>query len=238
MTVREQRFLPGKEGQTISQETKKKPAPPAKPLPPKPQPQLPVPPREPLPLDLGWGCEWPGYTKAELVKAFPDNSMCQLKTPAPSTPPVPPQLIEALRHLPLTKPVLSIQPKDKAWVNVPEIGFTTTPPDQTIESTIFGKPIKIHAHTIAYTWNWGDGVSSTSHEPGKPYPHETVTHTYTRPGTYSLSLTITISATYTNSDGVTQTIPGTISLTSDSQKLQVIEHHTVLVSPPNSWSFK
>lgn len=236
ITIHERRIIPGKPGQTTKHhEPASNPAP--KPLPPKPKPQLPVPTREPLPKEIGlWSCEWPGYSKAELAKSFPDNLVCQGDSNVNKTtsqPPIPPQLIEAARHLPLTKPVLSIQPTGKAWVNVPEIVFTTTPQDQTIHSTILGKPITIHAHTIAYTWHWGDGSDSISHEPGHPYPYETVTHVYTQPGTYKLSLTITVSATYTNANGVTQTIPGTTTLTSNPQPLRVVERHTVLVSPPD-----
>ena len=45
---------------------------------------------------------------------------------------------------------------------------------------LLGFHVDVHISPVTYIWHWGDGTTTTTHRPGRPYPARDVTHTYRR----------------------------------------------------------
>lgn len=141
----------------------------------------------------------------------------------------PAMVLSAFRRLPLAPSPLVVQP-DRGWVlvNKPTVVHADGGP-QTLTTTILGTAVTITATPTSYAWDFGDGATLATTEPGMPWPAGTLTHTYQRVGTYGITLATTWSATYTVAgDPVVRAVPGTATTTSTSQ-LEVRERRAYLV---------
>ena len=54
----------------------------------------------------------------------------------------------------------------------------TSPDKQTFNITLLGTPIEVEATPVSFNWDWGDGQSFETTDPGTPYPNYTVSHAY------------------------------------------------------------
>ena len=54
----------------------------------------------------------------------------------------------------------------------------TSPDKQTFNITLLGTPIEVEATPTSFNWDWGDGQSLDTTDPGSPYPNYTVSHPY------------------------------------------------------------
>jgi len=54
----------------------------------------------------------------------------------------------------------------------------TSPDKQTFNITLLGTPIEVEATPTSFNWDWGDGQSFETTDPGTPYPNYTVSHAY------------------------------------------------------------
>ena len=54
----------------------------------------------------------------------------------------------------------------------------TSPNKQTFNITLLGTPIEVEATPVSFNWDWGDGQSLETTDPGSPYPNYTVSHPY------------------------------------------------------------
>ena len=54
----------------------------------------------------------------------------------------------------------------------------TSPDKQTFNITLLGTPIEVEATPVSFNWDWGDGQSFDTTDPGTPYPNYTVSHAY------------------------------------------------------------
>ena len=54
----------------------------------------------------------------------------------------------------------------------------TSPDKQTFNITLLGTPIEVEATPVSFNWDWGDGQSFDTTDPGSPYPNYTVSHPY------------------------------------------------------------
>ena len=54
----------------------------------------------------------------------------------------------------------------------------TSPGKQTFNITLLGTPIEVEATPVSFNWDWGDGQSFDTTDPGTPYPNYTVSHAY------------------------------------------------------------
>lgn len=72
----------------------------------------------------------------------------------------------------------TIQP-DRGWVyaNMPTIVMADGDA-QMHAASLLGADVDIRATPATFTWTWGDGDQTVTHDPGALYPHQTVTHTY------------------------------------------------------------
>ena len=54
----------------------------------------------------------------------------------------------------------------------------TSPNKQTFNITLLGTAIEVEATPVSFNWDWGDGQSFDTTDPGTPYPNYTVSHAY------------------------------------------------------------
>ena len=54
----------------------------------------------------------------------------------------------------------------------------TSPDKQTFNITLLGTPVEVEATPTSFNWDWGDGQSFETTDPGSPYPNYTVSHPY------------------------------------------------------------
>ena len=54
----------------------------------------------------------------------------------------------------------------------------TSPDKQTFNITLLGTPIEVEATPTSFNWDWGDGQTFDTTDPGAPYPNYTVSHPY------------------------------------------------------------
>lgn len=100
---------------------------------------------------------------------------------------------------------------------------------------ILGAAVTIRATPARFTWTWGDGESTTTTDPGRPYPNATVTHAYGRAlDSASVSLTTTWTGEYRIGAGTWADFDTSIATTSPAVSLQVLHPRSVLVAGPAS----
>ena len=66
----------------------------------------------------------------------------------------------------------------------------TSPDKQTFNITLLGTAIEVEATPTSFNWDWGDGQSFETTDPGSPYPNYTVSHPYEVTGNGLLPLVI------------------------------------------------
>ena len=54
----------------------------------------------------------------------------------------------------------------------------TSPDKQTFNITLLGTAIEVEATPVSFNWDWGDGQTFDTTDPGSPYPNYTVSHPY------------------------------------------------------------
>ena len=54
----------------------------------------------------------------------------------------------------------------------------TSPDKQTFNITLLGTAVEVEATPVSFNWDWGDGQSFETTDPGTPYPNYTVSHAY------------------------------------------------------------
>ena len=54
----------------------------------------------------------------------------------------------------------------------------TSPDKQTFNITLLGTAIEVEATPTSFNWDWGDGQTFETTDPGTPYPNYTVSHAY------------------------------------------------------------
>jgi hypothetical protein len=143
----------------------------------------------------------------------------------------PAMVLAAFRRLPLAPSPLVVQP-DRGWVlvNKPTVVHADATP-QTLTTTVLGTAVTIAATPTSYAWDFGDGATMTTTDPGHPWPDGTLTHTYQRVGAYRITLATTWSATYSvEGDPAVRDVPGTATTTSTTAPLAAQERRSHLVA--------
>lgn len=82
------------------------------------------------------------------------------------------------RRLPIEPLTAHRQPSgDQVLVNKPLIVYADSE-HRTFRTDLFGFGIDVDVYPVEYTWDFGDGETLTTVDPGSPYPSFDVTHTY------------------------------------------------------------
>jgi hypothetical protein len=152
---------------------------------------------------------------------------------------------QAQRLIPTAQ--IGLAPRQDTLVNMETIMWVATARQRTLPTvTILGRPVHVQIRVDHVTWNYGDGHTSTSNGPGRPYDaqrHPCTTaqcpdyagHTYTSTGRLTITATVTWQATFQVAGGPATPIPGTLDGPPNTATLLVREARSVLVRdpPPN-----
>ena len=99
----------------------------------------------------------------------------------------------------------------------------TSPNKQTFNITLLGTAIEVEATPVSFNWDWGDGQSFETTDPGTPYPNYTVSHAYEVTGNgYVIRLRTSWSARW-RITGQTQwhQVNGTVTTTETSSPFNI-----------------
>ncbi len=109
----------------------------------------------------------------------------------------PPMTEEDLRHLEVAALAVNQQPATgPILIRKPTIVFAE-PEDQEFRTVLFGEyGIDVVVTPESYAWDFGDGETTVTADPGRPYPAFDVTHTYLDLGLRTITLTTTWSGRY------------------------------------------
>ena len=130
-----------------------------------------------------------------------------------------------------------MEPKGWMVVGLPTNFFADVTPS-VVSTTLLGTPAEVRFTPVSFTWQYGDGSSTTSATGGATWAalgvaefSETATsHIYDRPGEYSISLTILYSAEYRIGVGNWLPLAGTVPSTSPPLTASAKAAKTVLVA--------
>jgi len=121
------------------------------------------------------------------------------------------------------------QPDPIAIVNIPTLFATNIPPVQTFAETLLGQQVSITV-TASWVWDFGDGATLTTSNPGGAYPNTSLNHNYEQAGKYTVRVTTNWSGVYSIDGGPPQPISGgVVSRPSPPFVVDVHEAHAVLV---------
>ena len=106
----------------------------------------------------------------------------------------------------------------------------TNPSPQHQTTTILGTSIEVEFTPVSYPGGWGDGTTTTTTDPGHPYPNQTVTHYYQHTAT---GVTTTLTTTWTTryrpaGETSWRPIEGTITTTETSTPYDLVRIVTYL----------
>jgi hypothetical protein len=140
-------------------------------------------------------------------------------------------ILQAVREIGLPSLQVRIQPGSSTLVNVRTI-FYTRPQAFHRSVTLLGYDIDLVAQPIQYTWRHGDGTTSTTSRPGKPYPSMDVTYRYRKPAeTVNPRVDVTYRVRYRVDGGNWTTIGQTLLASGPTTALEVKEAAPVLTAP-------
>ena len=124
----------------------------------------------------------------------------------------------------------SQQPAGGGVVNLPTLFATNTPAAQAFDETLLGVQVTLNVDA-SWTWDFGDGATLTSTDPGGAYPIASLSHIYLHAGTYTVTLTTNWTGTFSMAGGPAAVIPGgPIPRVSNPFAIDVHEAHSVLVT--------
>jgi len=155
---------------------------------------------------------------------------------AAAGPSLPGLVLRAFQRVPLPEPALNIQPpKGKTLIGLETIYSTKAEPF-TRTLNLLGQSVELRIHASSYEWIHGDGTTQTTDWPGRPWERGTsidtyITHTYADTGPVHPQVSVTWSADYRVGNGPWQTVNGTVTRTSPSSDLQILEAKPQLVAP-------
>jgi hypothetical protein len=135
----------------------------------------------------------------------------------------------ALARIPLPPSALKVQPPNgRTLVNFDTNFFTETQPfDRTV--TLLRQRVDLHIVPSRFGWQFGDGESLTTAEPGAPYPRLDVTHRYLEKGRVAPSVDTTYTARFRVNGGPWRDVPGSVTIAGPPVDLAVLTATPTLV---------
>lgn len=141
-------------------------------------------------------------------------------------------ILSAIRRVGI--PAASVQGPKFTLVNY-DTTFFTDAPGLSRMLDIVGYRVDVVVTPTSYRWSWGDGSTTTSSTPGRPYPATDVTHTYrlathTGPG-YPTRVDVTYAARYRVDGTAWQQVPDALTVPGTTVMLPVRQASAVLTGP-------
>lgn len=120
-------------------------------------------------------------------------------------------------------------------VNIETIVYTDAAP-QTFDVTLLNTPVQVTATPVRHLWDFRDGHTLTTTEPGAPWPNHTVYHVYeqaTAPGApHQIGLSTVWQGSYSVAGGPTQPITGFVTTHTETAPVEVRTVRTYLTTDP------
>ncbi|QLQ09650.1 MAG: hypothetical protein HZY75_03730 [Nocardioidaceae bacterium] len=140
----------------------------------------------------------------------------------------PAMVLQALRRVGLPAAEVRTDPADKTLVNLDTIFSTTS--ETTIRTlSMLGHRVEVEATPSQWVWDFDDGISASTSEPGRPYPHKDLTHRYREAGvTVRPSVDVSYQARFRVEGGPWTTIQEAVTITGPTTRLRVAEAIPVL----------
>ncbi len=104
------------------------------------------------------------------------------------------------------------QPSSTSLVGVPIYFWTDTNPAFTTVASILGISVGVNLQPT-FTWNFGDGSTSSTNQAGSTYPSGVITHSYRSPGLYMASVGISWGGTWSAQGNSFPVLGGAITQT-------------------------
>ena len=144
--------------------------------------------------------------------------------PAYEPPTVTPgDVLTALRRVGLPELRTVVEPADKTLVNF-DTNFYTEPQPVTLALTLLSQRVEVEATPASYRWDFGDGTSATTSDPGSAYPALTITHRYEDARvTVHPSVETTYTARFRVGGGEWQDVGGTVTAAGPATTLRIAE---------------
>lgn len=135
----------------------------------------------------------------------------------------------AFSRLQLPGTGITIQPPGSKAIRDLDVIVYTDPTPVDHHDTILGYPLTIRATPILFTWDFGDGVTHTTTDPGQPWPEPTTTHRYGDTGPVTISLTTTWQGEFQINSGAWIPITSHATTTDVAPQIEIIDHRTRLI---------
>ena len=114
-------------------------------------------------------------------------------------------------------------PEGRTLVNFETNFYTLDKQAISRDVTVAKQRVTIEAFPTTYTFRFGDGTTTATSSPGRPYPSLDVTHAYERTGQVAVRLDTTYSGRYRIGDGEWVAIAETLTVPGTAQDLEVVE---------------
>ncbi|MBH0023862.1 PKD domain-containing protein [Salinibacterium sp. SWN248] len=116
-------------------------------------------------------------------------------------------------------PTAGMQPNQWMIVGL-DTNFYATTSAHVVDGTLFGGTAQVRFTPIAYNWDYGDGSTATTSNPGKTWDKYRITefdptptsHVYEEPGNYTITLAVTYAAEYRVAGSSWQNVVGTLTI--------------------------
>ena len=175
---------------------------------------------------------WDTYYDCLETKTHLDCGTAMFEPPTPRPGEVTPGRVEeAVRRIGLPALVTHVQPETRTLVNVDTIVYSRPAPfDTTVP--ILNHSVRIHAIPTTYIWHFGDGTTTTTTDPGAPWPHHSVTHRYQHTAdAVPITLTVGYHVSYSTDGTPWEDLEQPIYATGPATTVTVDEAHAILIAP-------
>jgi hypothetical protein len=198
----------------------------------------PVPRQDRLAADVDTACRPGKGTCLDGQHAFlpPAQPPVNPADPLPAAPADPGVTLEDVAQFVPRSASIRSQPNGWALVGAP-VNLLTDAAPQVVDGTLLGRPAQVRFVPVSFTWDHGDGTSTTVQGPGASWkqlrqqdfsPTDT-SHVYSSVGDRQISLTIAYSPSYRFDGGGWQQIPGVLPVVIGPVTVHVLQGSTVLV---------
>lgn len=186
---------------------------------------------------------------AESRPAAPPRDVCSPENPvdcsftgAEPTPPSVGEPAVTLRDIATFHPAPhehTAEPAGWAVLDLPANAVADAP-TVTRSGTLFGRPVDVRFHPVAYRWVYSDGGTVSSGDPGatwadlgqREFTPTLTSHVYRSKGEHTARLDVTYVAEYRFDGSAWRWIDGTLAIQGAPQPVLVGEFDTVLVTGP------
>ncbi|WP_231601741.1 PKD domain-containing protein [Salinibacterium sp. NG253] len=133
-------------------------------------------------------------------------------------------------------PAAGMQPNQWMIVGL-DTNFYATTSAHVVDGILFGGTAQVRFTPIAYNWDYGDGSTSTTSNPGRTWAKYRITefdptptsYVYQEPGNYTITLAVTYAAEYRVAGSSWQNVVGTLTIVAPPLTATAGHATTVLV---------